>query len=235
MKFVARLQMNNHMENVGNNLFQWPPARAACSGRVLQNLPAASFRSSTPIIGENLSRFVCKNNGVLYENQLLQIGLKSEFRQNLGRMYAFYGNKTSTQFVNFSASVLNVHTKASDPVIDGGAQLQQVLNIECLSDFVDTPVLNINFRYGGSMQNISVRLPITLNKFFQPTEITSQEFFQRWKQLSAPQQEVQKIFKAKHSMDTEITKAKIIGFEQRCLDGVDPNPSNLVAGVHKKG
>lgn len=30
------------------------------------------------------SRFVCKNNGVLYENQLLQIGLKSEFRQNLG-------------------------------------------------------------------------------------------------------------------------------------------------------
>lgn len=30
------------------------------------------------------ARFVCKNNGVLFENQLLQIGLKSEFRQNLG-------------------------------------------------------------------------------------------------------------------------------------------------------
>lgn len=29
-------------------------------------------------------RFVCKNNGVIYENQLLQIGLKSEYRQNLG-------------------------------------------------------------------------------------------------------------------------------------------------------
>ncbi|MCJ8738045.1 hypothetical protein PDJAM_G00031140 [Pangasius djambal] len=127
---------------------------------------------------------------------------------------------------------LNVHTKASDPVIDGGAQLQQVLNIECISDFVDAPVLSIHFRYGGSIQNISVRLPITLNKFFQPTEMTSQEFFQRWKQLSAPQQEVQKIFKAKHSMDTEITKAKIIGFGTALLDGVDPNPSNFVgAGV----
>lgn len=34
--------------------------------------------SPTPI------RFVCKNNGVLFENQLLQIGVKSEFRQNLG-------------------------------------------------------------------------------------------------------------------------------------------------------
>lgn len=29
-------------------------------------------------------RFVCKNSGVLFENQLLQIGVKSEFRQNLG-------------------------------------------------------------------------------------------------------------------------------------------------------
>ncbi|XP_060733121.1 AP-2 complex subunit alpha-2 [Tachysurus vachellii] len=234
--------------NLGNSttLNSASPPVASNMGSLLvdvfsENLPAASFSASTPIIEENLSRFVCKNNGVLYENQLLQIGLKSEFRQNLGRMYVFYGNKTTTQFVNFSASAvchdalsnqLNIHTKVIDPVIDGGAQLQQVLNIECLTDFIDSPVLNIHFRYGGSMQNISVRLPITLNKFFQPTEMTSQEFFQRWKQLSAPQQEVQKIFKAKHSMDTEITKAKIIGFGTALLDGVDPNPSNFVgAGV----
>lgn len=31
-------------------------------------------------------RFVCKNNGVLFENQLLQIGIKSEYRQNLGKV-----------------------------------------------------------------------------------------------------------------------------------------------------
>ncbi|XP_066503280.1 AP-2 complex subunit alpha-2 isoform X2 [Hoplias malabaricus] len=201
--------------------------------------------TSSPILEDNFPRFVCKNNGVLFENQLLQIGLKSEYRQNLGRMYVFYGNKTSTQFLNFSAAVvcdeplntqLNVHTKPADPVVDGGAQLQQVLNIECLSDFVEAPVLNIHFRYGGSGQNILVRLPVTLNKFFQPTEMSSQEFFQRWKQLSAPQQEVQKIFKAKHSMDTEITKAKIIGFGTALLDGVDPNPSNFVAAgvIHTK-
>uniref|UniRef100_A0A8C6KZG7 Clathrin/coatomer adaptor adaptin-like N-terminal domain-containing protein n=1 Tax=Nothobranchius furzeri TaxID=105023 RepID=A0A8C6KZG7_NOTFU len=33
-------------------------------------------------------RFVCKSNGVIYENQLLQIGLKSEYRQNLGEINA---------------------------------------------------------------------------------------------------------------------------------------------------
>uniref|UniRef100_A0A667WPL0 Adaptor related protein complex 2 subunit alpha 2 n=1 Tax=Myripristis murdjan TaxID=586833 RepID=A0A667WPL0_9TELE len=177
------------------------------------------------------TEFVCKNNGVLYENQLLQIGLKSEYRQNLGRMYVFYGNKTSTQFLSFTASV-DFLCSPVDPTVDGGAQVQQILNIECLSDFTEAPVLNIQFRYGGTLQSIAVKLPIMLNKFFQPTEMMSQDFFQRWKQLGAPQQEVQKIFKAKHPMDTEVTKAKIIGFGAALLDGVDPNPANFVgAGV----
>uniref|UniRef100_A0A669DBB0 AP-2 complex subunit alpha n=1 Tax=Oreochromis niloticus TaxID=8128 RepID=A0A669DBB0_ORENI len=202
--------------------------------------------AATEVSEENFPRFVCKNNGVIYENQLLQIGLKSEYRQNLGRMYVFYGNKTSTQFLSFSSSVsssdegslrgLNIHPKAVDPVIEGGAQMQQILNIECVSDFSDAPVLNIQFRYGGALQNIAVKLPVMLNKFFQPTEMTSQDFFQRWKQLGAPQQEVQKIFKAKHSMDTEVAKAKILGFGVALLDGVDPNPANFVGAgvVHTK-
>ncbi|XP_067902892.1 AP-2 complex subunit alpha-2-like isoform X2 [Heterodontus francisci] len=162
-------------------------------------------------------RFVCKNNGILFENQLLQIGLKSEFRQNLGRIYVFYGNKTSTKFVGFTSAViyprnlpakLNVQTKPVDPTVEGGAQVHQVLNIECISDFVEVPALSIQFRYDGELQNISVKLPITLNKFFQPTDMSSEDFFRRWKQLSSPQQEVQQIFKAKHPMDSEITKAR---------------------------
>ncbi|XP_069857041.1 AP-2 complex subunit alpha-1 isoform X1 [Dipodomys merriami] len=60
-----------------------------------------------PEADELLNKFVCKNNGVLFENQLLQIGVKSEFRQNLGRMYLFYGNKTSVQFQNFSPTVVH--------------------------------------------------------------------------------------------------------------------------------
>ncbi|XP_048340157.1 AP-2 complex subunit alpha-2 isoform X3 [Sphaerodactylus townsendi] len=201
--------------------------------------------SLAPNSEDNFARFVCKNNGVLFENQLLQIGLKSEFRQNLGRMFIFYGNKTSTQFLNFTPTLvcsdelqssLNLQTKPVDPTVEGGAQVQQVVNIESISDFMEAPVLNIQFRYGGTLQNVSVKLPITLNKFFQPTEMASQDFFQRWKQLSNPQQEVQNIFKAKHPMDTDITKAKIIGFGTALLEEVDPNPANFVGAgiIHTK-
>nr|XP_046270759.1 AP-2 complex subunit alpha-2 isoform X1 [Scatophagus argus]XP_046270760.1 AP-2 complex subunit alpha-2 isoform X1 [Scatophagus argus] len=194
-----------------------------------------------PEADELLNKFVCKNNGVLFENQLLQIGIKSEYRQNLGRMYLFYGNKTSVQFASFTTTVscpgelqsqLNVQTKPVEPLVEGGAQIQQVLNIECLTDFSDAPLLNIKFRYGGALQNLTLKLPVTINKFFQPTEMTSHDFFQRWKQLSQPQQEAQKIFKANHSMDTEVLKAKLLGLGTALLDNVDPNPENYVcAGV----
>ncbi|XP_055049842.1 AP-2 complex subunit alpha-2 isoform X1 [Misgurnus anguillicaudatus] len=194
-----------------------------------------------PESNELLNKFVCKNNGVLFENQLLQIGIKSEYRQNLGRMYLFYGNKTSVQFVTFTTTVtcpgelqsqLNVQSKTVEPLIEGGAQVQQVINIECLSDFSDAPLLNIKFRYGGALQNLSLKLPVTINKFFQPTEMLSNDFFQRWKQLSQPQQEAQKIFKANHAMDTEVLKAKLLGLGMALLENVDPNPENFVcAGV----
>uniref|UniRef100_A0A8C7S0J8 AP-2 complex subunit alpha n=1 Tax=Oncorhynchus mykiss TaxID=8022 RepID=A0A8C7S0J8_ONCMY len=186
--------------------------------------PAAS---SAGVNDDGFLRFVCKNNGVLFENQLLQIGIKSEYRQNLGRMYLFYGNKTSVQFVSFSTI-----TKTVEPLVEGGAQVQQVINIECLTDFIDAPLLNIKFRYGGALQNISLKLPVTINKFFQPTEMAAADFFQRWKQLSQPQQEAQKIFKASHGMDTEVLKAKLLGLGTALLENVDPNPENYVcAGV----
>uniref|UniRef100_G1PW44 AP-2 complex subunit alpha n=1 Tax=Myotis lucifugus TaxID=59463 RepID=G1PW44_MYOLU len=224
-----------------------PPAPESPMALLADPAPAADpgpedFGSPIPEADELLNKFVCKNNGVLFENQLLQIGVKSEFRQNLGRMYLFYGNKTSVQFQSFTPTVVHpgdlqtaqlaVQTKRVAAQVDGGAQVQQVLNIECLRDFLAPPLLSVRFRYGGAPQSLTLKLPVTINKFFQPTEMAAQDFFQRWKQLSLPQQEAQKIFKATHPMDAEVTKAKLLGFGSALLDNVDPNPENFVgAGI----
>ncbi|XP_058136622.1 AP-2 complex subunit alpha-1 isoform X1 [Dasypus novemcinctus] len=223
-----------------------PPAPESPMAFLADPAPAADpgpedIGPPIPEADELLNKFVCKNNGVLFENQLLQIGVKSEFRQNLGRMYLFYGNKTSVQFQSFSPTVVHpgdlqnqlaVQTKRVAAQVDGGAQVQQVLNIECLRDFLTPPLLAVRFRYGGTTQSLTLKLPVTINKFFQPTEMAAQDFFQRWKQLSLPQQEAQKIFKANHPMDAEVTKAKLLGFGSALLDNVDPNPENFVgAGI----
>lgn len=91
-----------------------------------------------------LFRFVCKNNGVLFENDLIQIGVKSEFRQNLGRVGLFYGNKTQYALHSFQPQLswseenqakLAVQVKPVDPALEAGAQIQQMINVECIDDY----------------------------------------------------------------------------------------------------
>lgn len=90
------------------------------------------------------SRFLFKNNGVLFENEMIQIGVKSEFRQNLGRLGLFYGNKTQVPLTNFQPVLqwpadegkkLNVQIKAVDSTLDAGAQIQQMLTAECIDSY----------------------------------------------------------------------------------------------------
>ncbi|GAB6027152.1 AP-2 complex subunit alpha [Chamberlinius hualienensis] len=215
---------------------------ATNSTNVLVDVFGDLYGSSSPVLNgsaEDIAKkFVCKNNGVLFENELLQIGVKSEFRQNLGRVGLFYGNKTSFQFTGFTPSIscpgdlatkLNIQVKPVDAVVEGGAQVQQLINAECLEDFEDPPLLVIQFLYGGVQQKLSVKLPITLNKFFEPTEMSTEAFFTRWKNLCG---EAQKIFKAATPMDNEAIKTKVSGFGIQILKNVDPNPDNFVcAGI----
>lgn len=101
-----------------------------------------------------LGRFVSKNSGVLFENDLLQIGVKAEFRKNLGRIVLYYGNKTQFPFNGFMPEVqyngaspdqLNIQAKSVDPIIEIGVQKQQLINIECITEFTEIPLLTIQF------------------------------------------------------------------------------------------
>lgn len=75
------------------------------------NQTATTNGSSAPVVvgpggliipnEEGLKKLVCKNNGIVFENDLLQIGIKAEYRQNLGRISVFYGNKTNFTFTCF--------------------------------------------------------------------------------------------------------------------------------------
>ena len=54
---------------------------------------------------EGLKKLVCKHNGILFENDMLQIGIKCEYKKNLGQIQLFFGNKTKFQFTCFMPMV----------------------------------------------------------------------------------------------------------------------------------
>lgn len=199
--------------------------------------PAASVTSSAT---DNIKKFVCKNNGVLYENDIIQIGIKAEFRQNLGRIGVFYGNKTSMPLQGFLPNVsvtavqegkCTVQVKPVEPSIEAGAQVQQLINSECIEDFDGLPDLIVGFTYGNVQQRLALKLPLSVNKFFEPTDMNGESFFARWKNLSGALQEAQRIFKTAYPMESAQIKTKLIGFGMQLLEGIDPNPENFVCAA----
>jgi AP-2 complex subunit alpha len=221
-------------QNTLLDIFDAPPQMPAAA-------PATNTGGLSPGAEENFLKFICKNNGVLFENDLLQIGVKSESKSMYCRLVLFFGNKTSMQFSDFSstvtspgdlASLLVVKAPPVNNIIDGGAQVQQIITAECVQEYTQPPLLNIKFVSGGSMQYINLKVPIMMSKFFQPTTMSSADFFTRWNQLNAPSHEYQNIFKANFPMDRAGNKTKLMGFGIGLLEGVDPNPDNFVcAGI----
>uniref|UniRef100_A0A0K0CXQ4 Alpha_adaptinC2 domain-containing protein n=1 Tax=Angiostrongylus cantonensis TaxID=6313 RepID=A0A0K0CXQ4_ANGCA len=199
------------------------------SGQPSAQVPSNTLGEDKDIANKHdYLKFVVKNNGVLYEDSVIQIGCKLESRTNLARLGMFYGNKTSNPFTDFTPIVscpgalavqLQAQAKPIDPVVQAGAQVQQLIN------FVDR---------AGQTQCFDklIYLPLFINKFFEPTEMTSEQFFVRWKALGQPSQECQRIFPAKVSMDAAVVTQKLVGLGAKLLSGVDPNPDNYVcAGI----
>lgn len=63
--------------------------------------------------------------------------------------------------------------------------MQQLINVECIDHFAAMPTLVVQFTSNTNVpQKVSLQLPITINKFFEPTAMNSENFFQRWKNLN---------------------------------------------------
>lgn len=54
--------------------------------------------------------------------------------------------------------------------------------IKCII-FSDAPSMIITFIYNNVPQKLTIKLPLTINKFFEPTEMNGESFFARWKNL----------------------------------------------------
>ncbi|KAE9421005.1 hypothetical protein Angca_002154 [Angiostrongylus cantonensis] len=217
------------------------------SGQPSAQVPSNTLGEDKDIANKHdYLKFVVKNNGVLYEDSVIQIGCKLESRTNLARLGMFYGNKTSNPFTDFTPIVscpgalavqLQAQAKPIDPVVQAGAQVQQLINFVCVQEFGKMPIIQIKFNHvdrAGQTQCFDklIYLPLFINKFFEPTEMTSEQFFVRWKALGQPSQECQRIFPAKVSMDAAVVTQKLVGLGAKLLSGVDPNPDNYVcAGI----
>ncbi|GAA5929074.1 hypothetical protein JCM3775_006728 [Rhodotorula graminis] len=189
-----------------------------------------------------LSRLVYNSEGVLWEDAQLQVGVKCEFHGHLGRVALYFGNKVPVALESFTATV-TVHgddaerealkvtlPKIPTPHISALSQVQQLVHVECKDLFAHPPLLHISY-LAGSLQTLTLRLPVWPTKFVEPVKLDAAAFFERWKQIGGAPREAQQIFPLPGSgvVDAEKNRRVVGGARLGVLDGIDPNPNNVVA------
>ncbi|KDO23714.1 hypothetical protein SPRG_10492 [Saprolegnia parasitica CBS 223.65] len=187
------------------------------------------------------NKIVATNQGVLYESDLIQIGVKQEFRGSQGRLSLFYGNKSACPLTNVSASVkpvpfLRVQAEELAREVGPKQQLKQQIMLECMQPFVSPAELSVAFTLNGSSVAFDVKLPCVATSFLEPVKLSGDDFQKRWVALEGQGREQQDVFVAANKMDVQanvklLTEVMKFGL----VEGGDPSGGLALAATFRTG
>jgi AP-2 complex subunit alpha len=209
----------------------------------IQSSPTSvqSLTQLSPGWEQSYNHLILRSEGVLYEDAQIQVGIRSEYRAQMGAVLIYYQNKGSSPITSFS-SVTSNHATATlavdarntpDSTLQPQSQTQQTLMCEAKTVFANPPRLRISY-LAGSMQTINLQLPVLLHKYMEPAQLTGEDFFKRWKQIGGAPREAQQVFGLGgegRRFTVESTRGIVEGFQWGVLDGVDPNARNVVGAT----
>ena len=66
---------------------------------------STSYAVPVATTSQSAKKFLLKNSDIIFENDLLQIGIKSELKQHILQVEFYYGNKTNSTLSNISINV----------------------------------------------------------------------------------------------------------------------------------
>jgi AP-2 complex subunit alpha len=204
-------------------------------------LPAPNLASAahlTPDWDIGFNRLYYTPEGVLFEDAQIQVGLRSEYRGHMGVVKLYISNKSSYPITSLTTTVdnpaapnLKIDTKnLPDSTVNAAAQTQQTLFCAVHGPFSDAPTIRISY-LAGALQAYTLQLPVLMHRYMEPSGLSAEDFFKRWRQIGGDALEGQKTFgvTAKNKTATEgFTRRTVEGFGWKILDGVDPNAKNIV-------
>ncbi|XP_020703609.1 AP-2 complex subunit alpha-2 [Dendrobium catenatum] len=194
--------------------------------------------SAQPIINivERFSALCLKDSGVLYEDPHIQIGVKAEWKAHHGRLVLFLGNKNISPLASVRALILpprhlKMELSLVPETIPPRAQVQCPLDVVNLQASRDVPVLDFGYRFGTTMVNVKLRLPMPLNKFLQPMTVSAEEFFPYWKSIPGPPMKLQEVVRGVKPLSLSELANLFASLHLGISQGLDLNPNNLVASA----
>ena len=156
----------------------------------------------------------------------------------MGVLKIYFTNKASfnigsftTTLDNPSPATLKLDTKAlPESTISAQSQTQMTVVCTALKPFSESPTIRISY-LAGALQAYTLKLPVLVHKYMDPSDLTADDFFKRWRQIGGGAMEAQSTFQLKEpgmAMDEGISQAIVSDFRFKVLQNVDPNPQNIV-------
>ncbi|RKF59499.1 AP-2 complex subunit alpha-2, partial [Erysiphe neolycopersici] len=205
------------------------------------NMASAAHLSPNWEIGYN--KLLLKSEGILYEDGQIQVGIRSEYRGQMACVIIYFTNKAPSALTSFTTTFdldpcekknLTWDIKSlAENTLYTGSQSQQMIMFEAKRIFEKSPTVRVSY-LAGALQALTLKLPVTAHKFMEPAELSSDDFFKRWKQIGGAPREAQRIFGMKNGKDKDRTfndsfiRKTVEGFRWGILDCVDPNKNNIV-------
>ena len=199
------------------------------------NLASATHLS--PDWEPGFNRLFFADEGILFEDAQIQIGLRAEYRGHLGVVKIYFLNKSSfpvgsltTTMDNKSAPNLKIDTKSlPESNVKADSQTQMTVVCTCVSPFAEAPTIRISY-LAGALQAYTLKLPILPHRFMDPSELSAEDFFKRWRQIGAGNMEAQNTFgpKSGGALDIPAMREIVKKLGWKILEGVDPKGENVV-------
>jgi AP-2 complex subunit alpha len=140
----------------------------------------------------------------------------------------------TTTLDNTSSEVLKSDIKGlPDTCIAPEGQTQQMIMFEATNVFTNPPTIRISY-LAGALQALTLQLPVLIHKYMDAAELSADDFFKRWRQIGGAPREAQGVFGLSgkgRTISMAFTRKTVEGFKWGILDGVDPNPKNVVGAT----
>ena len=138
------------------------------------------------------ARLSANREGVLFEDSTVQIGVKTQYQGNQGRVQLYVGNKSSSPLTDFAVSVswikgtsgmLTLGTGAPVPpasVVEPRQQMQINCDVVAGMPFDGAPPLFISYTCATGPIRMDLKLPVVASKFVESSPMAKSDFDVAW-------------------------------------------------------
>ncbi|GMH47741.1 hypothetical protein TrVE_jg8936 [Triparma verrucosa] len=198
-------------------------------------------------VASSFAKLLSTPQGVLFQNEYVQVGVKQEFRGSQGRIQLFAGNMGAESFTNFKLDMPQVpylRTAVQDEMGATGAgctlapkqQARVMIMAEAIAPYCEAPGLTVTFETSTTTHSYPLKLPIVPTSFTEPVTVDKAAFMGRWGQLAA--KESQEIITVSRTVDPAMMQqvaALLTGLKYGRCQEVDSPTTCSGCGTMKTG